>query len=432
MYYDEALPRFAAIVHAALGQDEIFNHVFLRDAAGRLTFIALGKTLTVDQLDAIRRAARELTPWVDSRDPVATPEDIFDVSLGDSSEAFPEYIQTEQFTGYVRVIEHRIVGQDWLRPPAAPVTGLPPVVVFASHKGGVGRSTALSVAAAAFSREGFNLLVVDLDLEAPGLGAILLPELPRFGALDYFVESGLTDVDDAFLDQMIAVSSLTEGGLVNVVPAVGTESNGTPQNVLGKIARSYVERMDEDDHTVSFLDRTRSLITRLCSRASYDAVFIDARAGLNEATAAAVLGLGAEILLFGVDTPQTFSGYRFFLAHLQRFRPSESGEGDWRYRIRMVHSKSQAGAKAQADFRTRAFELFSETLYDEENGIDEKAFNFDYDDATAPHYAWPILNDSNFTEFNPIERGDQLGKDLYDRTFGPFITALGEKIGLKQ
>lgn len=430
--YDEALPRFAAIVRDALGQDEVLNHVFLREAAGRLTFIAIGITQEASRLDAIRRAARELTPWVDPRDPVAAPEDLFDLSLNDPLAGFPEYIETEQFTGFVRLVEHRIVGQDWLRSPAAPIAGLPPVVVFASHKGGVGRSTALSVAAAAFSRSGFNLLVIDLDLEAPGLGAILLPDAPRFGALDYFVESGLAEVDDAFLDQMTATSPLAEGGLVHVVPAVGTESNGTPQNVLGKIARSYVERTDEGDRTVSFLDRTRSLVTRLCGRASYDAVFIDARAGLNEATAAAVLGLGAEILLFGVDTPQTFAGYRFFLAHLQRFRPSESGEDDWRYRLRMVQAKAQAGAKAQADFRTRAFELFSGTLYDEENGIEEEAFNFDYNDETAPHYAWPILNDSNFAEFNPLERGDQFAEYLYDRTFGPFIAALGEKIGLRQ
>jgi hypothetical protein len=189
--------------------------------------------------------------------------------------------------------------------------------------------------------------------------------------------------------------------------------------------------LSDDGTTISFLDRTRTLITRLCQRTRYDAVFIDARAGLNEATAAAVLGLGAVILLFGVDTPQTFAGYRFFLAHLERFRPPASDEEDWRYRLRMVQAKAKADPRAQTNFRTRAFEMFSDTLYDVEEGIEEAAFNFDYDDTNAPHYAWPVLDDINYAEFNPLAQGDQFAQHLYDRTFGPFIQALSEKIGLK-
>jgi hypothetical protein len=428
--YDDALPQFAALVRTAIGEAEVLSHAFLRDAVGRLTFVVL-KTINDEALEAIRCAARGLAPWVDPETPIATPEDLFDPALADPAASLPEFIDTPTFRGFVRLIERRVVGQDWLRPPADPVPGLPPIVVFASHKGGVGRSTALAVSAAALSRAGFNLLVVDLDLEAPGLGSMLLGELPRFGTLDYFVESGLQEVDPAFLSDLVAASSLTENGLIHVAPAAGTESETSPQNVLGKIARAYVERTGADGQTVSFLDRTRALISQLCDRFRYDAVFIDARAGLNEATAAAVLGLGAESLLFGVDTPQTFAGYRYFLAHLERFRPDASSEEDWRYRLRMVQAKAQGNPKAQADFRTHTFEMFSDTLYDIEEGIEDEAFNFDYDDINAPHYAWPILDDTNYAEFNPFVRGDQLAEHLYDRTFGPFIMALREKIGLK-
>jgi hypothetical protein len=328
------------------------------------------------------------------------------------------------------LVERRLVGQDWLRAPQDPVPGLPPIVVFASHKGGVGRSTALAVSAAALSQAGLNVLVVDLDLEAPGLGSMLLAELPEYGTLDYFVETGVGDVDDEFVSGLVSASGLTEGGQVHVAPAVGKKSEASPQNVLGKIARAYVERVDDDGRTISFLDRTRELVTRLCAANRYDAVFIDARAGLNETTAAAVLGLGAEILLFGVDTPQTFAGYRFFLAHMQRFRPEASGDDDWRYRLRMVQARAQAGPTSEATFRTHAFEIFSDTVYDEEEGIEEEAFNFDYDDPSAPHYAWPIADDANYAEFNPLVRGDQLAQHIYDRTFGQFIANLRQQIGL--
>jgi MinD-like ATPase involved in chromosome partitioning or flagellar assembly len=425
--YDEALPKFAALVRDALGAKEMFDQVFLRDAAGRLTYVIRG-LLPEGAEDAIRAGTPALAPWVDPDTPLATPEDLFDPDLGAEEPGFPEFVNSE--LGYLRLVERRLVGQDWLRPPQEPVPGLPPIVVFASHKGGVGRSTALAVSAAALSKAAYNILVVDLDLEAPGLGAMLLADLPDYGTLDYFVETGLGDVNDAFMSDMVAASALAEGGQVHVAPAVGAKSNADPQNVLGKIARAYVERVDEDGSTISFLDRTRDLVTRLCAANRYDAVFIDARAGLNEATAAAVLGLGAEILLFGVDTPQTFAGYRYFLAHLQRFRPEASDENDWRYRLRMVQARAQANASSETTFRTHAFEMFSDTVYDEEEGIEEEAFNFDYDDASAPHFAWPIADDPNYAEFDPFARGEQLAEHLFDRTFGGFIKNLREKIGL--
>ncbi len=427
--YDEALPLFVTLVRQKLGLEQMSDQVFLRDAVGRLTFV-VRRALADGAEEAIREGAMELAPWVDPTTPLATPEDLFDSELGGPAPGLPEFISSPDFTGYVRLVERRLVGQDWLRPPQQPLPGLPPVVVFASHKGGVGRSTALAVSAAALSQASFNVLVVDLDLEAPGLGSILLAQPPRYGSLDYFVETGVGEVKDDFLAELLASSPLAENGLIHVVPAVGSVSESSSQNVLGKIARAYVERVDEDGLAASFLDRTRKLVSRLCTANRYDVVFIDARAGLNEATAAAILGLGAEILLFGVDTPQTFAGYRYFLAHLQRFRPSASSEEDWRYRLRMVHARALTSPSSEADFRTHAFEMFSDTIYDEERGIEAEAFNFDYEDVNAPHYAWPIADDVNYAEFNPLVQRDQMAQHLYDRSFGPFIANLKNMVGL--
>lgn len=427
--YDDALPRFAAILAEEVGEDEVLGYCFLRDAAGKLTLLLKPETEQVVR-ERLVRSAKALFPWVDSESPVANPEELFGLSSEELAEALPERIDHKDFSGFVRLIERRIVGQDWLQSPRDPIDGVPPVVVFASHKGGVGRSTALAVAAAAFSQAGRDVLVIDLDLEAPGLGDMLLTDLPRWGTLDFFVEGGVQDLDDAFFDDMIGTTPFASRGLVHVAPAVGLTSEKNPQNVLGKISRAYLEHAHENDQIETFLDRTRHLVQRLTSRNRYDAVFIDARAGLNEATAAAILGLGGEVLLLGVDTPQTFSGYAYFLAHLAKFRPEESGDSDWRYRLRLVHAKAQANPEAQAHFRTEAFDVFSRHLYDVEEGLDQKALNFDYDDKTAPHFAWPILNDSNFSEFNPIARADQFSEYVYDRTFGPFVKELAGLIGV--
>ena len=90
---------------------------------------------------------------------------------------------------------------------------MPAVVVFASQKGGVGRSTALAVAAIEFAHRGKSILAIDLDLEAPGLGGMLLPadELPAFGALDYYVEGGRGPIDEGFFSDMVSISPLRAG-----------------------------------------------------------------------------------------------------------------------------------------------------------------------------------------------------------------------------
>lgn len=43
------------------------------------------------------------------------------------------------------------------------------ICTFYSYKGGVGRSMALAQAADSFARTGLRVLMIDFDLEAPGL-----------------------------------------------------------------------------------------------------------------------------------------------------------------------------------------------------------------------------------------------------------------------
>jgi hypothetical protein len=433
--FDDALPKFAALASKILGEQAPLDNFFLRDASGRLTLV-LTDEIEESKRKKLVQGVKSLRPYVeDGQGALAHASDLFDASLLEPNVGVFERIDHRSYHGFVRLVERRIVGQDWLEPPREPIAEGPPIVVFASHKGGVGRSTALAVASNSFADRGFNILVVDLDLEAPGLGGIFLSrkQLPQFGTLDYFVESTLGSIDAEFIDKMVAVSPLTRGrGSVHVAPAIGVAGERSPQNILGKIARAYLEVSDKDQTPMTFLSRTRNLIKALSQKSRYDIIFVDARAGLNESTAAAVLGLGGEVLLFGVDSTQTFTGYRYFLSYLDRFRPAESPENDWRARLRMVHAKAAGDPQKQADFRTQAFELFADTLYDLEEGLEPTSFNFDYDDRTAPHFAWPILNDSNYFEFNPVVKQQQFASDLYDRTFGSFINSLADWLELSK
>jgi MinD-like ATPase involved in chromosome partitioning or flagellar assembly len=433
--YDNALPLFVEIVSNCLGDTGLRRNAFLRDADGILTLVVRDK-VKAELRSRLEAEVRERLGNYAAAAPLATPVELMDPKLADRSLDQWEIVNNR----FVRLIERRLVGQDWVRGIQPPIPRVPPVVVFASQKGGVGRSTALAVAATEFAYRGKSILAIDLDLEAPGLGGMLLPahDLPTFGALDYYVENGRGSIDDAFYNDMISISPLARGtGRVLVVPAAGQRCREFPQNVIGKISRAYLEDVAQENgepKTLTFLDQTRDMIGRLCDRESYDAVFVDARAGLNETTAATIQGLGADVLFFGVDTPQTWEGYRFFLAHLARFKPREVLDGeDWRYRLKMVHAKAAADPKSWADFRDNSFELFSEHLYDEldeTESLKDVAFSFDIDDREAPHYAWPILIDPTYYQFDPVGRHEQLTDAIYMRTFGFLIRGLGERVGL--
>jgi hypothetical protein len=208
--------------------------VILRDASGRLTFFTslaperADEQLSSDLRTSLGRYAHDDRVIVTADDP-SVDEFLRHPDVRDAEIAVGE----ERYR--IRYLDRRIVGADWVRAqePRADESGAPrPVrIAFASLKGGVGRSTALTVVASEQARRGRNVLVVDLDLEAPGIGSLLLSEdrLPSYGVVDHLVERNFGPADRGFLQEMIGVSALTQGqGLVHVAPAIGRRSLQAP------------------------------------------------------------------------------------------------------------------------------------------------------------------------------------------------------------
>ena len=248
---------------------------------------------------------------------------------------------------------------------------------------------------------------------------------PRYGSLDYLVENGFCGIDNEFLRSCVATSPLTRGkGLVEVVPATGSVSNDNPQNVLTKLGRAFLDDPDEDGDIKYLRDQIRQLVEDFSSIGRYDAIFVDARAGLSEASAATVIGLGGDVLCFGVDTPQTFDSYSYLFSHLSRFAQSASRENDWRSRMRMIHAKAGRLTKDHVRFRERSQMLFEQFLYEESGSIPGDEFNFDLNDENAPHYAWPILFDADYAEFDPVLDPNRLQLEFFASSFGPFVDRL--------
>ena len=134
------------------------------------------------------------------------------------------------------------------------------------------------MAAAHLSKKGKHILVVDLDLEAPCRNLILdQRNLPRYGTLDWFVENGLQPLEEQFLANLVGTSLLgSDLGQIDVAPAVGSLAHRYSANVIAKLSRAYVEDVDGDGNTKSFLQQTQDLIRSLTNRRQYDAVLVDA------------------------------------------------------------------------------------------------------------------------------------------------------------
>jgi len=235
MNFNQALQRASQLAIAHLGRIKE-NIVLVRDLRGRIRLLLQTpphKASTEDRpdfkkgLEALAKAiGDELSPTysyskeelVLFRDNLSNlfPNDI-DLSLLAESDGYKVYLH-----------DRLLIGAEWDAELLDDETS-PKRFTLYSMKGGVGRSTTVSILAWHLASKGKRVLVVDLDLESPGVGITLLDDnnRPLYGVVDWFVEDALGN-GQAILPDMVADSSLanfTEGRIA-VVPACGADSDG--------------------------------------------------------------------------------------------------------------------------------------------------------------------------------------------------------------
>lgn len=444
LHFDDSLSVFVSVLLGHFGPATVEQGWVLRDASGHLGFISASAVPEPTRSNAMLALQERMGAYcrqnciLDNEQPGVS-------SLLDTADAIAQSLTIAGNNIRIQLLDRRIVGHDWLSPPAPGWKDSEPArFVFASLKDGVGRSTALTVLATDLARKGRKVLAIDLDLEAPGIGSMLLnpQDMPKFGVLDWLVERGVygSDFDDSqfLLDMRAASPFALNRGVLDVVPAVGGIADQHPENVLAKIARAYVEMPKADGGLLTLLGQVQEMVARLAKLARYDVILIDARAGLNESTAAALLGLGGDILLFGVDTPQTFANYRYLLAHLARF--PRTVKNDWLLRLHMIHAKAGHELEQQTIFRDRAWEVFNEFLYpiplhdDDGNSLSNLigSTGFGLNDPMAAHFAWPILFDINYGEFDPLSSANQLNQAYYQNTYHDLIDGVEKLLTSEQ
>lgn len=323
----------------------------------------------------------------------------------------------------VRLLDRQVIGQDWLRTRRFDEQGHPPRVVFYGLKGGVGRSTALAMLAYRLARDGKHVLLIDFDLESPGLSGLLLPQdrVATYGLVDWFVEDAVGQGDDVLRD-MVSLSPLADQtqGSIRVAAAMGQGETA----YLSKLARAYADTPSPKGPQ-TFADRMLRITQLLEAQERPDIVLIDSRAGLHDVAAVAISSLASVALLFATDAQQNWQGYRQLFNHWHQ-RPEVLRQ----VRERIVMVQALFPESDQADRASRfvqnAWDVFSELIYDElEPGGDasEEAFSFDLRSEDGPHFPMRVRWNARFQEFDPLRGRSAGGVDDadIDLAFGPFV-----------
>ncbi len=427
--FDDILPNLAKIFHRrSSGLAGMPPVVVNRDLNGRVRLIAdetwRDTPVAGEFLDTIATDIHAaLAPHAYAADDTL----LFERDLAGS---FPREA-TFPLEGYpdIRVIDRLAAEADWTTIP--PVSQGPPRIVFYSIKGGVGRSTAIAATAWALAESGRRVLVLDLDLESPGLSSSLLPEdrRPAYGITDWLVED-LVDNGDAVFGDLVATSDLSRNGEILVVPAHGKE----PGEYVAKLGRIWMPKVGRQGGREAWPRRLRRLLDSLEGRWTPDVVLIDSRAGIDEVASACVTALGASlVLLFAIDGEQTWSGYKTLFRHWRKTGVVEN----IRDRLQIVGAMiPETDAAEYVDgLRERAWGTFAEELFDEippgaVPTLEDRWWSFDPADDSAPHFPWVVRWHRGFAALRSLHgRLHGIGADEVQSIFGPLMDGIRLSIG---
>ena len=240
------------------------------------------------------------------------------------------------------------------------------VYTFYSFKGGVGRSMALANTAALLAKWGRSVLVVDFDLEAPGIEKFF--EKWTFGSRRS--TPGLVDVFTSFArgDVLPWQSCLLKVSLPEAQP-ISILSAGREDADYGARLRAISwETLFEQQQFGAFLERLRQQWT-----AEYDFVLVDSRTGFTDIGGICTIHLPDVLLTLFTTTEQGLNGVKEVM---EKSRKAHASLPVDRRRLLLVpvpaRDESRTEYKLAAEWRARfASELGA--FYDDWIPKDESA-----------------------------------------------------------
>ena len=308
-------------------------------------------------------------------------------------------------TSGLRILERQRTKEGWFEAPEQPPWAVakedPAIAVFYSFKGGVGRSTALAATALQLAAAGERVVVLDLDLDAPGVGALLAGHdgaTARWGVVDYLIERRVLPVDE---DMELAdyyhrcPSSLFSGTGDIVVFSAGT----TDRWYLGKLARlDYGLEPDDEKHPfVQLLHQIRRDI-----RPQW--ILVDARAGLGNVSGFLLGGLCHIHVLIGTLADASWQGLEMIIDRLggDRVRLGRPQAECVLVAAMIPRSQERQFQESKSWFTDRARDVFTSSYYSEPDQGDEFWTVDDVESTDAPHVPVALSYDERLVLFREV------------------------------
>jgi MinD-like ATPase involved in chromosome partitioning or flagellar assembly len=375
--FDDVLPALARITEATANFGELNRCAVVRDLRGRVRLVVERKSsgTSIDLAQLERELAAELADWFvapilstgDPRERGTLARKTFEngKTWKPSWQDPATGLEVRGAGQWVR-IERRLSKEDWLdgdaarHPPPWPLHDHnPAIVTFYSFKGGVGRTTALVSCAWQLAREGKRIVALDLDLEAPGLSALLDVETDR-GVLDVVIDhlaTGHVDLQNAY---GTARSLGEQASLVTVLPA-------------GKLNLSFIEKLGRLDFVATDPWNMTSqspvelalsaLLEAIRRELKPDYILIDSRAGLHDLAGLSLHRLAHVDVLVGRANEQGYGGLDLTLTALA----ARKGRNEMRtillHTMAPTDPTSAEGIAEKQEFRARAWQSFMKRVY---------------------------------------------------------------------
>ncbi|MFE4756561.1 KGGVGR-motif variant AAA ATPase [Streptomyces mirabilis] len=433
----------AALAHASQVAKGGRDIVLARDLLGRASLLIDDRSdlLQPDdpELVSVRAEFIEATRPFTGLEPTQTASALFAPELFFDVPELTEVTPRADGVGRVVVLERTVVGADWLQGPEpageddtpAAETRQERRVALYGFKGGVGRSTATTVLARYLADQGYCVLVVDLDLESPGVSNLLADPagMPRHGIVDHLVEAGVGNADDLELVARTSVLPYTGNGEVWLAPAGGQPLENQQYDYLAKLNRIYSDLPATEPNAsprpfaVRLEDAIAACEDQVAERSRKpDVVLLDSRAGIHDIAAVVLTRLSGLALLFAVDNPSTWEGYRMLLSEWQR-RPERARELRERVRIVAAMFHSAGDIQRLGTLRKHAYDMFTETLYNlPDDGEPFLAPDWEEDD--RPYAAIPILFGNDLVGLDPLRSRAWPELPFVEAAYRTFVTSV--------
>jgi hypothetical protein len=272
------------------------------------------------------------------------------------------------------------------------------IITFYSYKGGTGRTMLLANVAWILASAGQRVLVIDWDLEAPGLHRYFHPFLidPELVATDGLIDmvmdysrhalTPLEDEHDAdWVDQLLDVRRYVVSvdwlfaapGLLHLLPA-GRQNAlyAVRTNTFGW--QDFYERLNGG----AFFDLLRRKV-----RQSYDYVLIDSRTGVSDTSGICTIQMPDQLVVCFTASEQNLQGGAAIAASVKAHWAKRDSDGKPDHRIFPVFTRIEHSEKRKLDAaRARARLLFRPLLNQWHS--DEEAYWNRIEISYWPYYAF--------------------------------------------